>query len=147
MPLSVLLLGLSLAVQAPVDAAREARLQGELMAPCCWSQTVDIHHSPAADEVKASLHEMLAAGDSDDQVRAAFVAQYGKRILVVPPAEGFARTLYVLPWLLMALTGAGLALIVRRFASRGGAAAAVAARSAETPAERARLDDLLERMD
>jgi cytochrome c-type biogenesis protein CcmH len=146
MPLYVMLLGLSLAVQAPVDAARESRLEAELMAPCCWSQTVDIHNSPAADEVKASLHAMLADGDSDDEIRTAFVAQYGTRILVVPPAEGFARTLYLLPWLLMALTGAGLALIVRRFTGRAKDAVASAPPRTETPAERERLDDLLEQM-
>ncbi|MGE3273972.1 MAG: cytochrome c-type biogenesis protein CcmH [Vicinamibacterales bacterium] len=149
MPVYAVLLLLSVAAQpASPDAARIERWEAELMAPCCWSQTVDIHHSPAADDVKAELRQLVADGRTDEEIRAAFVAEYGKRILVVPPAEGFSQALYVLPWLLLGLSAAGLTLIVRRFVTHAHEPLPAGPTvPGETTAERDRIDELLERME
>lgn len=126
----VLLLVVALASPAraqTADLEREARLiETTLIAPCCFSQQVSLHQSEAAADVKLDIRRRLAAGETRQQILDAYVAQYGKRILVEPPAEGFDRMLYVLPPLGLILTAALTVVLVRRFASRGALAAPAA---------------------
>ena len=55
-----------------------------LIAPCCWSQPVDDHWSPAAESARENVAAMILAGNSDRQILDAFVARYGERILAEP---------------------------------------------------------------
>jgi len=59
------------------------------VAPCCFSQQVSVHPSAAAQEVKRDVRRPLAAGETQQQILDAYVAQYGKHILAEPRAEGF----------------------------------------------------------
>ena len=74
-----------------------ARLEGRLLAPCCWDssrQTLDIHGSPVANELRREIRSRLKAGEAPDAVEADLVRRYTKKILAVPtderiPAMGF----------------------------------------------------------
>ncbi len=129
---------------------REAHhLEAMLMAPCCWSQPVSQHQSQASEDVKQQIRALLASGKSRQQVLDAFVAEYGQRILVEPPARGFGAVLYGGLLITFLLTASGLVLWIRR-ASRQPvpATAFVAAPSASDDAVyAARLDDELRDMD
>lgn len=118
--LAALLLVASFAAGQPAAnpaEEREARqIETMVIAPCCWSQQVSVHQSPAADEMKKEIRGMLAAGRTRQQILDAFVAQYGERILAEPPARGFKRTLYVLPVILFVLSAAVLAVLIKRMA-------------------------------
>ena len=159
------LLALTLATQlvAPVPAARptltpeqeqEARtIEALVIAPCCWSQQVSVHSSPAATEMRQNIRERLSAGQSRAQILEAYTTEYGDRILAEPPAKGFNRVLYVLPPIL-GLAGIGLlVVVVRRFTSRSQGAAAEPGASASVPASKAasdeddRLDEELRNLD
>jgi cytochrome c-type biogenesis protein CcmH/NrfF len=102
------------------DREREAReLETMLIAPCCFSQQVSVHHSDAADEVRRDIRQRLAAGETRDVILKVYVQQYGKRILAVPPSEGFDSLLHFLPPFGL-IFSAGLTMaLVRRFARRG----------------------------
>jgi cytochrome c-type biogenesis protein CcmH len=78
--------------------ATAKRLERELIAPCCWSQQVSLHTSGAADAMRREIREMLARGASRQEVLDAYVAQYGTRILAVPPNRGFSSLLHAWPW-------------------------------------------------
>jgi cytochrome c-type biogenesis protein CcmH len=94
---------------------REARaLEALIVAPCCFRQQVSLHQSSAADEVRKDVRLRLAAGETRERILNAYVAQYGKRILVEPPAEGFDLTLYVLPPFLFLASAAVVVLALRR---------------------------------
>jgi cytochrome c-type biogenesis protein CcmH/NrfF len=83
---------------APAEIEREARaIEAMLVAPCCYSQQVSIHESAAADEVRRDVRARLTAGQSRQRILDDYVANYGKRILAVPPARGFDLTLFVTP--------------------------------------------------
>ena len=98
------------------DIERQAReIDAMLIAPCCFSQQVSVHHSAAADDVRQDIRRRLSAGETREQILDAYVAQYGKRVLAQPPAEGMARALYVLPPVALVLTAALVVVIVRRF--------------------------------
>lgn len=118
-PLIVTALALVLAPPAlGGDLEQEARaLEAMLIAPCCFSQQVSVHQSPAADQVRLDVRRRLAAGETRDQILAAYVAQHGKRILAEPPAEGFDRILHLLPPVGLVLTAGFLALVFRRFSA------------------------------
>jgi cytochrome c-type biogenesis protein CcmH len=114
---------------APSDAAGRERLarqiETEVMAPCCWAQQVSEHESPAATEMRADIRRRLAEGQTHDRILDAYVAEYGGRILAVPPARGFNYLLFAVPPLLFLIT-AGLVIVFVRRASQRGVAAATA---------------------
>lgn len=68
-------------------ASDEAILEGRLMAPCCNVQTLDVHASPLADELRAEIHRRLQAGESASAVEAALIARYGDSIRAAPPGR------------------------------------------------------------
>lgn len=129
------MLALVFAVQLPApapqlspDLEREARrLETKVIAPCCWSQQVSVHDSPAATHMRSDIRQRLAAGQDEKVILAAYVAEHGERILAEPPAKGFTRLLYVAPPVLGVLGIGLLVVFVRRFAMRGASSAPVAA--------------------
>lgn len=149
MTLSFLTVGVWLALAAPDPAAleREAKaIEALLIAPCCWSQQVSLHQSPAADEIKKAVRQMLAEGVTRQQILDGYVAQYGDRILAEPPARGFSLLLYVGPWLFLAGSIALVVVVIRKLrvpasAPSGGRASPVDDEEAE------RIDEELRNLD
>ena len=134
-------------VLSGADLEREARaLEAMIIAPCCFSQQVSVHQSAAADEVRKDVRLRLAAGETREEILDAYVAQYGKRILAEPPAEGFDLALYILPPLLLILSAALVVVVLRRFSRRPAVVANVAAPVAPGAYD-ARLDDELRDLD
>jgi cytochrome c-type biogenesis protein CcmH len=128
---------------------KEAReLETMVIAPCCWSQQVSVHQSPAADDMRKDIRKQLSEGKTRQQILDAFVAQFGERILAEPPARGFKRTLYVLPVVLLLASGLMLSVVVKRMARRPALAAAVSG-PAPGPADayQERLNDELRDLD
>lgn len=98
------------------DHEAEAReIEGLLMAPCCGANTLAMHESGPAHEMKGEIREMLAAGKSRNEILDHYVAQYGNTILAMPPAKGFNLLVYVLPALALIL---GPVLAWRRLRGR-----------------------------
>lgn len=129
------------------DLEREARvLEAMIIAPCCFSQQVSVHQSPAADEVRKDVRARLGAGETRQQILDAYVAQYGKRILAEPPAAGFDLALYVLPPLLLVASAGLIVVLLRRF-SRRPVAAADGAQAVHANGYEQKLDDELRDMD
>jgi cytochrome c-type biogenesis protein CcmH len=130
------------------DLERTARqLEAALVAPCCWSQQVSVHQSPAAEEVRRDLRRRLARGETREQILDDYVVQFGERILAEPRAEGYKRLLHVFPPAALLLSAAGVALLLRR-ATRPAVPPPPTAALAE-PGEGYgdRLDDELREMD
>lgn len=120
---------LALAVPAWGDTLEtEAKaIEAALVAPCCWSQQVSLHQSQAAEEIKREIRVALASGRTRQQIVDGYVERYGTRILIEPPARGFAAWLYVLPVIAFVVSAGGLAFVLKRFAARGRAPAATPA--------------------
>jgi len=91
------------------------RIEGKLMAPCCWAEPVSQHRSPVADEMRREIRKMLGEGRSDQEILDAYVARYGERILTSPPARGFNLFLYILPWVFGITAILVLSLILRHW--------------------------------
>jgi len=107
---------------APQDSALEGKareIEGKLMAPCCWTQVVSQHYSGAADEIRRDVRRMLAAGMTEPQILDAYVEKYGERILASPRAVGFNATVYILPWVSLALGLAVVVLVLKKLRAAG----------------------------
>jgi cytochrome c-type biogenesis protein CcmH len=137
---------------APPYEADARRLEQQIVAPCCWRQAVAVHDSPIARDIRRDLRVRLARGETSEHVRDAYVQQYGAAILLEPPARGSALSLYVLPPVILFLSGGLLVVLVRRFTRRhapaddvvaGTAVTGVAARDEDVR----RLDDDLDALD
>ena len=69
----------------PELESRARALEGRIIAPCCWTQTIDVHASEIAQELRHEIRQRLRAGESTDAIEADFVARYGERIRSVQP--------------------------------------------------------------
>lgn len=104
------------------DAERVEQLTEQLRCPVCDGLAVADSPSSTARAIAADVRSRIAAGESDDDVRNAYVAQYGEWILLEPPAGGIGTLAWVLPVALV-VGGAGLAAwtLRRRAITRVGA--------------------------
>jgi len=76
-------------------------LKKSLMAPCCWSGTVNDHgHGQLEEEIQS----MVESGKTKDQVLDHYVQIYGERILAIPVAQGFNIMAWLAP-IIIAIVG------------------------------------------
>jgi cytochrome c-type biogenesis protein CcmH len=119
------------------DAAQEARAREifrEVRCLVCQNESIDDSEAELAGDLRAIVRQQVAAGRSDEEIRAFLVARYGEFVLLKPPFSAGNAVLWAAPFV-VALAGALLLLgLLRRKASPDGL-------SAE---EQARLDALLE---
>jgi cytochrome c-type biogenesis protein CcmH len=133
---------------AATDLEQEARaIEALLIAPCCFSQQVSVHQSPAADQVRRDIRRRLAAGETRQRILDAYVAQYGPRVLAEPPARGSGRLLYVLPPLAFLLTAGWVIVLVRRLTHSRANETAPSEAPTDAHAYSARLDEQLRDLD
>lgn len=99
------------------DPAQEARMMAiasELRCLVCQNQTVADSHSGLAIDLRQQIREMLAKGQSDQQVRDYMTARYGNFILYRPPVDASTALLWFGPGLLAVGGLLGLWWILRR---------------------------------
>ncbi|XXT20107.1 cytochrome c-type biogenesis protein CcmH [Sorangium sp. So ce429] len=65
-------------------APGERALEGRLLAPCCWDQTLDIHESAVTQELRREIRARLRRGETVDTVEQDLIARYGDRIRAAP---------------------------------------------------------------
>ncbi len=120
----------------PTLDARARSLAGQMRCLVCQGESVADSPSGFAQGVRDSIRRQLAAGKSDDQVKAFFIDKYGHEILLSPPTSGLGSVAWLAPPLLV-LGGLGLlATLVIDWRSRGGRPAGVK----ETYLERVRVE-------
>ena len=99
------------------DAAIEARmmlLAAELRCLVCQNQTIADSHSGLADDLRRQIREMLAKGQTEDQIRDYMTQRYGDFVLYNPPFKASTALLWVGPALLMAGALGTLFVVLRR---------------------------------
>lgn len=84
-------------------------LEGRLLAPCCWNQTLDVHDSEISRSIHQEIMARLSAGESAASIEASLIERHGERLRAVPiesPLSGLAL------WAMAAILAAGLGLFV-----------------------------------
>jgi cytochrome c-type biogenesis protein CcmH len=124
----------------PPEVERQAsEVFGSVMSPFCPGKLIGDCPSPAAMQLRETIRERIAAGESADSIKEELYGTYGEYLRAAPPARGFDLLAWLVPSLLVALGAAG---IVARISRRRGAMAISGNRGprALDPDAKARLD-------
>jgi cytochrome c-type biogenesis protein CcmH len=79
-----------------------------------------------SDKMAKQLRSMLDRGDTDDQIKNAFVQEYGVVVLAAPTNKGFDRVAWIMPFVVFALGILAVVYVVRTWKSRQAVAAVIA---------------------
>ena len=132
------------------DAALEARarvLSKELRCMVCQNQSIDDSDAPLARDLRILVRERLQAGDSDQRVIDFLVARYGEFVLLKPRFSLHTALLWLGPAAILLIGAVGLSMVARRYQARARSGLAIPAEAKLTPAEEARLSEILHRGD
>ncbi len=140
-------LGLAFATPAMAEPPTpgEAALQARLIAPCCWNQTLDIHESEIATELRAEIHARLAGGEKSATIEDDLARRFGARIRAVPPGRDVRGDLSIGVGIAALLFGGLLVMMVRGWIRRAPKVEPLP--PATRTEEDARLDDELRAME
>lgn len=125
------------------EPPRAADLEAKLVCPVCET-TLDQSNAPVAERMKLFIRERIAAGDSEEQIVDALVAEFGEGVVASPPDGGFGLLAWLLPLVAVAV-GAVAVWVAARAWTRARPAAA-GGRPLDPELER-RVDDALARFD
>ena len=104
------------AAAAPPNAAD---LEAELGCPVCVT-TLDQSNAPVAERMKAFIRVRIAAGDSEQEIKDALVAQFGTEVLAKPPEGGFGLLAWLLPLSAVVAGAVAVGLLIRSWSRRRG---------------------------
>lgn len=102
------------ALAAPPNAAD---LEAELVCPVCET-TLDQSTAPIAERMKAVIRARIAAGDTEEEIKDALVAEFGPAVLAEPPGGGFGLLAWLLPLAALVVGAVVVAVLVRRWSRR-----------------------------
>lgn len=128
-----------------------AELEKKFICPTCQT-TLELSNAPIAERMREFIRERIAAGDSEEEIEAALVGQFGEAVLASPPKEGFNLLAWVLPLSAGAVAIAAVAVALRRWSrtrpeSAPEEAASANGRPALGPELERRVDEELARFD
>jgi cytochrome c-type biogenesis protein CcmF len=128
----------------------ERQLFGRLLCQCgdCARLPLDTCACGWADDKRAEVRELLAAGTEPTKIQESYRAQYGAAALAIPSDEGLDRALWAVPVAAMVLAVGLIILMGRRWQRRGAEVrtAVTAGANAEFEYD-SRLDEELERLE
>lgn len=142
-PLAVLAAAITLAVVAVrghdpelTEAQRVQKIAAGLHCPICKDLSAADSPAPLAQQMREQIAQKVRAGESEDQIRADFVAAYGDSVLMSPPKRGLSAAVYVLPAVVIAAGLVIAVMLVRRWVRRPEAEAAADDAAPMTAADR-----------
>ncbi|HEX4719631.1 MAG TPA: cytochrome c-type biogenesis protein CcmH [Thermoleophilaceae bacterium] len=125
-----------------------ADIENEVMCPVCGVPLGLATEAPQAQRERAFIQREVESCKSKRQIKNELVAQFGDRVLALPPDKGFNLAVYLVP---AAIVLAGAAAVTAVALRRRRTPPAASNGSAPTPAlggeDAARLEDDLQRYD
>ena len=85
----------------PQQEERFNHLTRELRCLVCQNQNLADSDAQLAHDLRAEVHEMLLAGNSDEEIKKFMVDRYGDFVLYRPPVQENTYVLWVAPMLLL----------------------------------------------
>ncbi len=145
---AALLLGLVLAAPAAASERHPTlgELEGEVMCPTCKT-TLDQSNAPIANRIRQFISARIAAGDTESEIKAKLVAQFGPAILAEPSKHGFNLLAWVLPFVALGVGAVALGLLVWRWSRGRERSSAAAGGPPIDPELDRRVDEELARFD
>jgi cytochrome c-type biogenesis protein CcmH len=141
---------LALVLAAPAAASERhptlGELEGEVMCPTCKT-TLDQSNAPIANRIRQFISARIAAGDTESEIKAKLVAQFGPAILAEPSKHGFNLLAWVLPFVALGVGAVALGLLVWRWSRGRERSSAAAGGPPIDPELDRRVDEELARFD
>lgn len=98
----VLLLLLVVALPAAAqDGDPAEELQKDLWCPICQGIRLDVCEQKVCQQMRDMIDSELAAGSTQEEIKAQFIELYGPVVLGEPPREGFTLIAWIAPVLLL----------------------------------------------
>jgi cytochrome c-type biogenesis protein CcmH len=121
-------------------------IESQVMCVACH-EALAVAQSQEAFSERAFIRQLIAQGQTKQQILSQLVAQYGPAVLAKPPAKGFNLLIYVLPPVLLAFGIGTLVITIPRWRRRSRLAAAtpLETRPPLDPEDARRLDEDLDR--
>ena len=95
-------------------AARAHTLETELKCPECEGLAVADSNAPTSRAIRADVKKRIAEGQSDEEIRQAYVARYGEEILLQPKGSGISLLVRVLPVVVLVAGAFGIGFVLAR---------------------------------
>ena len=126
------------------DEAAAQDIDRMLMCPVCPAQTIDQTEVTLAQQMRAQVRELLAAGASREEVLFWFRERYGPGIVAEPPRSGINLIAWLVPGAVLVIAMAGGILVLRamRRASPSDETAGAGAAAAVVSPSETEADDL-----
>ena len=93
-------------------------IEERLLAPCCYTQSIAVHGSEIAGQMRAEVTEMVAHGRTENEIVDYYRNLYGDRVLVVPDGAT-GEILFSIPVIIAAFGCLVLLLCVRKMLRSG----------------------------
>ena len=94
-----------------------ADLEAELVCPVCET-TLDQSNAPVAQRMKLFIRQRIAAGDTEQEIKDALVAQFGPGVLATPRKSGFGLLAWALPLAALTVCALAVGVLVRSWSRR-----------------------------
>src|SRR5204863_6439470 len=105
------------ALAAGCPKTRLADVENEVMCLVC-GVPLALADAPQAQRERLFINRMVRQCRSTREIKAALVAQYGPRVLALPPATGFRLAAYLVPALAAVGAALGIGLAAARWRRR-----------------------------
>ncbi len=96
-------------------AARAARLENELACPVCTGESVADSNAPESRAIRIDVVRRIKAGQTDAEIRDAYVAEYDEHILLTPSNGGLGVIAWGVPVIALVIGAGGIVLALRRW--------------------------------
>ncbi len=97
----------------PALQARYEALTHGLRCLVCQDETVADSNADLAADFRRQIHDMVAAGKTDAEIKAYMVGRYGDFVLYKPPVQSNTALLWAGPFLLLLIAATVVFLVVR----------------------------------
>jgi len=97
------------------DRDRARDLAAELRCPDCEGLAVADSPTPSARAIRRDIERRIADGETDAEIRQAYVDRYGESILLNPEGGGLGLLVWGLPVVALVVGAGGLVIALRRW--------------------------------
>lgn len=118
------------------------QIENDLMCVACH-ESLAVAQSPEAYSERQYIRQLIAQGETKQQIEHNMVLQYGSSVLALPPAHGFNLLVYIIPPLVVLAGITTVLLTLPRWRARrsGGDGPAATSGSMLDPTDASRLDE------
>ncbi len=96
---------------------RSYAIKKTTLCPVCQGQNILESNAAIAASMRVAIDDMVAAGDTDDEIRSQLAADFGGEVNATPPGSGLGSVVWMIPIFVVLVGGGGLWLAMDRWST------------------------------